>query len=203
MNTRFSVINHDDVIAHLPEQVRFGGSADISAKCAGRYLGISSYGQATNVHLKGVIDEVHMAKEVVVLTASYQTEIGVGAIIVQADRVLLVRRAHPPLQGEWSIPGGLVETGETTKEAVIREVREETGLHIEPVRLVEVFERILRDRDSRVQYHFVLIDYLCRPVSGEAQPGSDVTEVQWAKLDDVESLGVAPESFEVMRKAMR
>ena len=125
-----------------------------------------------------------------------------GAIIVQADRVLLVRRAHPPLQGEWSIPGGLVETGETTKEAVIREVREETGLEIEPVRLVEVFERILRDQDSRVQYHFVLIDYLCRPISGEAQPGSDVTEVQWAKLDDVESLGVAPESFEVIRKAL-
>ena len=85
---------------------------------------------------------------------------------------------------------------------MIREVREETGLHIEPVRLVEVFERILRDRDSRVQYHFVLIDYLCRPVSGEAQPGSDVTEVQWAKLDDVESLGVAPETFEVIRKAL-
>ena len=128
--------------------------------------------------------------------------LGVGAIIVQADRVLLVRRAHPPLQGEWSIPGGLVETGETTKEAVIREVREETGLHIEPVRLVEVFERILRDRDSRVQYHFVLIDYLCRPVSGEAQPGSDVTEVQWAKLDEVESLRVAPETFQVIRKAL-
>ena len=129
--------------------------------------------------------------------------LGVGAIIVRDSRVLLVRRAHPPLQGEWSIPGGLVETGETTRQAIVREVHEETALEIEPGALVEVFERILRDQDSRVQYHFVLIDYLCRVVSGEAQAGSDVSEVRWANMGELEALAVAPETCSVIRKATR
>ena len=129
--------------------------------------------------------------------------LGVGAIIAQDGNVLLVRRANPPLQGQWSIPGGLVEIGETTKEAVIREAREETGLQIEPVHLVEVFERILRDQESRVQYHYVLIDYLCRVLSGRAIAGSDVSEVRWANCDELESLSVAPETCAVVRKAIK
>ena len=129
--------------------------------------------------------------------------LGVGAIIFRDDSVLLVRRANPPLAGEWSIPGGLVETGETTKEAILREVREETGLEIEPVRLVEVFERILRDSDARVEYHFVLIDYLCRIVSGEPCAGSDVSEVRWARLAELESLAVSSDTCAVIRRAMR
>ena len=131
--------------------------------------------------------------------------LGVGAIIVRKEdnRVLLVRRSNPPLQGEWSIPGGLVETGETTKQAIIREVREETGLEVEPVKLVEVFERILRDQDARVEYHFVLIDYLCRVISGEAHPSSDVSEARWVRLEELESLAVAKETCEVIRKAVR
>lgn len=126
--------------------------------------------------------------------------LGVGAIIVSGDKVLLVRRANPPLQGEWSLPGGLVETGETTQEAVAREVLEETGLQIEPVKLVEVFERILRDSEGRVEYHFVLIDYLCRITSGDAHAASDVSDVRWAKLDELAPLAVAPETCEVIRK---
>jgi 8-oxo-dGTP diphosphatase len=125
----------------------------------------------------------------------------VGGIIVNDDNVLLVRRANPPLQGQWSLPGGLVETGETTQEAVVREVLEETGLHIEPVKLVEVFERILRDEEGQVEYHFVLIDYLCRVTSGDAHAASDVTDVRWAKLDELASLAVAPETCAVIRKA--
>ena len=127
--------------------------------------------------------------------------LGVGAIIVRDERILLVRRANPPLQGEWSIPGGLVETGETTKEAIIREVREETSLEVEPVKLVEVFERILRDTESRVQYHFVLLDYLCLVISGEAKASSDVSDLYWATCDELESLAVAPETCAVIRKA--
>jgi 8-oxo-dGTP diphosphatase len=127
----------------------------------------------------------------------------VGAIIVQDERILLVRRSNPPLQGEWSIPGGLVETGESTKEAIAREVREETGLEIEVVKLAEVFERILRDRESRVQYHFVLIDYLCRVIAGEAHAASDVSEVRWVKTDDLEKLAVAPETCEVIRRTVQ
>lgn len=126
-----------------------------------------------------------------------------GAIIVQDERILLVRRSNPPLQGEWSIPGGLVETGESTKEAIAREVREETGLEIEVVKLAEVFERILRDRESRVQYHFVLIDYLCRVIAGEAHAASDVSEVRWVKTDDLEKLAVAPETCEVIRRTVQ
>jgi 8-oxo-dGTP diphosphatase len=129
--------------------------------------------------------------------------LGVGALIFRDDRILLVRRANPPLEGEWSIPGGLVETGETTKQAIIREVREETGLEVEPVKLVEVFERILRDQHARVEYHFVLIDHLCRIVSGETHADSDVSEVRWAGLEELESLGVAHETCAVIRKAAR
>jgi 8-oxo-dGTP diphosphatase len=128
--------------------------------------------------------------------------LGVGAIIVRDEQVLLVRRSNPPMQGEWSIPGGLVETGETTREAIIREVREETGLEIEVVKLAEVFERIVRDPDSRVQYHYVLIDYVCRPTTSEAHAGSDVSEVRWVNTDRLEKLAVAPETCEVIRKAL-
>jgi mutator protein MutT len=128
--------------------------------------------------------------------------LGVGAIIVQDDHILLVRRANPPLQGEWSIPGGLVEVGETTKEAIIREIQEETSLEIEPVKLVEVFERILRDKSNLVQYHFVLIDYVCRIVSGEPRAGSDVSELRWAKMKELDGLKVSPETCAVIRKAV-
>jgi len=128
--------------------------------------------------------------------------LGVGAIVVHDNRILLVRRANPPMQGEWSIPGGLVETGETIKEALIREVSEETCLEIEPVRLIEVFERILRDKEARVQYHFVLIDYLCRVLSGEARAGSDVSDLVWATIGELESFSVADETCRVIRKAI-
>jgi 8-oxo-dGTP diphosphatase len=127
--------------------------------------------------------------------------LGVGAIIVRDNQVLLVRRANPPLQGEWSIPGGLVETGETTKQAVVREVREETSLEVEPLKLVEVFERVLYDGESRVQYHYVLIDYLCGPISGDTRAGSDVTEVHWATLDELESFKVSKDTCAVIRRA--
>ncbi|HEU5231507.1 MAG TPA: NUDIX hydrolase [Terriglobales bacterium] len=128
--------------------------------------------------------------------------LGVGAIVIHDNRVLLVRRANPPLQGEWSIPGGLVETGETTRDAIVREVLEETALRVEVAALVEVFERILRDNQSRVQYHYVLLDYRCCVASGEAYAGSDVSEVRWVTLDELELLSVAPETCAVIRKAV-
>jgi mutator protein MutT len=128
--------------------------------------------------------------------------VGVGAIIIDDNRVLLARRANPPLQGEWSIPGGLVEIGETTRDAIIREVLEETALRVEVVTLVEVFERIVRNNQSRVQYHYVLLDYRCRVLGGQAQAGSDVSELRWATLDELELLSVAPESCAVIRKAL-
>jgi mutator protein MutT len=128
--------------------------------------------------------------------------LGVGAIIFRDDKILLVRRLNPPLKGEWSIPGGLVETGETTQQAIIREVMEETALQVVPIKMVEVFERILHDEQSRVQYHYVLLDYLCRVDGGEAQAASDVTELRWLPAEELESLSVAPDTCAVIRKAI-
>ena len=104
--------------------------------------------------------------------------VGVGAIIIEDGRVVLVKRAHPPLQAEWSIPGGVLEVGELVRDAAIREAREETGLTVEPGELLGVYDRVLRDAEGRVQYHYVLIDFLCRRVAGDLAAASDAAEVQ-------------------------
>jgi ADP-ribose pyrophosphatase YjhB (NUDIX family) len=95
--------------------------------------------------------------------------VGVGAIIIEDARVVLVKRLHSPLQAEWSIPGGVLEVGELVREAAIREAREETGLTVEPGELLGVYDRVLRNPEQRVQYHYVLIDFLCRRVAGEGR----------------------------------
>ncbi|MBI1791592.1 MAG: NUDIX hydrolase [Acidobacteria bacterium] len=105
--------------------------------------------------------------------------LGVGAIILDGDRVLLVERGKPPQQGLWSLPGGAVETGETLDAAVRREILEETGLEIEPLSVVEVFERITRDAAGAVEYHYVLIDYLCRVTGGALEARDDAARVEW------------------------
>ncbi|HEY5177097.1 MAG TPA: NUDIX hydrolase, partial [Terriglobales bacterium] len=104
-----------------------------------------------------------------------QPIIGVGAVIVDRNRVLLVRRATEPLKGEWSVPGGMLELGEKLHDGLRREVLEETGLHVEPGDVLDVFDSIFRDEQGRTQFHYVLIDYICRAVSGEAKAGSDVS----------------------------
>ena len=106
--------------------------------------------------------------------------VGVGAVIVHQARVLLVRRGTEPLRGRWSLPGGLVEIGESLTEAVTREVREETGLIVEPVELIELLDRIHREGE-RVRYHYVIADYLCRLVGGELLAASDADAVRWAE----------------------
>jgi len=111
--------------------------------------------------------------------------VGVGAVIIDGDRVLLVKRAHEPLKGEWSLPGGAVEVGESLEAALVREVREETCLDVTVGPVVEVLDRIGRDANDRVEYHFVIVDYLCRVASGTATCGSDAAEVQWAQRSDL------------------
>lgn len=106
--------------------------------------------------------------------------IGVGAVIVSDGRVLLVQRGTEPALGRWSIPGGLIEVGEMLTEAVIREVREETGLEVDPVELIELLDRIHRDGD-RVRYHYVIADYLCRVVGGTLNAASDAAAVRWVE----------------------
>lgn len=126
--------------------------------------------------------------------------VGVGAIIIKGERVLLVKRAHPPLQAQWSIPGGVLEVGELVREAAIREAREETGLVVETGELLGVYDRILRNPEKRVQYHYVLIDFLCRPVGGELQAADDAAEVQWFTQAELPALKLAADTHEVIGK---
>ena len=127
--------------------------------------------------------------------------VGVGSIIIEGDRVVLVKRAHPPIQGQWSIPGGVLEVGELVREAAIREAREETGLIVEPGELLGVFDRVLRDSEKRVQYHYVLIDFLCKRVGGELLAASDAAEVRWFTLEELPALNLAEDTLEVIRRA--
>lgn len=131
---------------------------------------------------------------------------GVGAVIARpqpagASQVLLIRRGQEPLKGEWSLPGGAVELGETLEEAIRREVLEETGLTVEPLGIIEAFDRISRDRDGHVQYHYVLIDFLCRATGGALQCATDAVEARWAAEDDLH--GLTPLTVEVIRKGLR
>ncbi len=106
--------------------------------------------------------------------------VSVGAVIVEAGRVLLVRRGNEPMKGHWTLPGGLLELGESLADGVKREVREETGLIVEPIELIELLDRIHRDGE-RVRYHYVIADYLCRVVGGQLQAASDADAVRWVE----------------------
>jgi ADP-ribose pyrophosphatase YjhB (NUDIX family) len=125
--------------------------------------------------------------------------VGVGAIIIADERVMLVKRGNPPLAGEWSIPGGLLELGETVRSAVIREAGEETGLKVEPLILLGAYDRLLKDEDGRVLYHYVLIDFLCRRVSGEPQASDDATDARWFTKPELSLLPLADDALEVIR----
>ena len=126
--------------------------------------------------------------------------VGVGAIIIERGRVVLVKRAHAPLQGQWSIPGGVLEVGELVRDAAVREAREETGLVVEPAELLGVYDRVLRDQSQRVQYHYVLIDFLCRRVGGELAAAGDAAEAQWFAPEQLPALGLAQDTAEVIGK---
>jgi len=109
--------------------------------------------------------------------------VGVGAVVVDGGRVLLVRRGREPLKGQWSIPGGLLEVGESLVDGVAREVLEETGLIVEPVELIELLDRVHRE-DGRVRYHYVIADYLCRVTGGVLLAASDAEEVRWTERSE-------------------
>jgi 8-oxo-dGTP diphosphatase len=134
---------------------------------------------------------------------------GVGAVVVRDSNgraeVLLVRRAHEPMAGSWSLPGGAIELGETTRDACIREVFEETGLVVQPIAEVEGFDMILRNDAGRVRYHYVIIDILCHTTGGELSCGSDAVETVWAETEAVLERGhfaLTPRACTVIRKAL-
>jgi 8-oxo-dGTP diphosphatase len=110
--------------------------------------------------------------------------VGVGGVVIHRNRALLIRRGSEPLKGEWSIPGGLIEVGESLTDAVQRELKEETGLDIEPLGIIEIFDRIFR-RGRRVQYHFVIVDYVCCLKGGRLRPASDVLDARWVRREDL------------------
>jgi 8-oxo-dGTP diphosphatase len=128
--------------------------------------------------------------------------VGVGAVIVHGDGVVLVKRGTAPLRGTWSLPGGVMEVGEPLADAVAREVREETGLEVAVGPLVDAVERIYRDEAGRVAYHYVLLDYLCRVTGGELAAGSDASEVKVVEPQGLAAQGLSPATIGVIDKAL-
>jgi 8-oxo-dGTP diphosphatase len=128
--------------------------------------------------------------------------VGVGAVVIDGTKVLLVRRGNEPLKGEWSLPGGALEVGETLQQGVVREVLEETGVTVVPASVVEILDRIVKDEESgRVRFHYVLIDFVCRVTSGSPLVGSDADEVRWVDRAVLEEYRVAPVTVRVIEKA--
>src|SRR6266478_3228608 len=138
--------------------------------------------------------------------------VGIGGVVVEGGRALLIRRGNEPLMGQWSIPGGTLELGETLQEGTARELTEETGLLVKVIEMIEVFERINFGRGAdetwttmeerrRPRFHFVIVEFLCERISGMPVAGGDVTDVKWASEDELEKFSLTPTATRVIRKA--
>ena len=127
--------------------------------------------------------------------------VGVGALIIEGDRILLVERGKEPLKGYWSLPGGLLELGERLTDAIRREVLEETGLEVQPVSMHEIFERIMPDADGRPEYHYVLIDYICRVIGGTLTAASDASRAAWVPQRNVAEYHLTEGTLTVIERA--
>ena len=129
--------------------------------------------------------------------------VGVGGVIIADGRALLIRRGHAPLEGQWSIPGGTLKTGETIVGGIRRELEEETGIEVRVLDMIEVFERIFRDKDGKVQYHFVILDYLCEMTGGTPRAGGDVVDVAWAGEKELAKFELTEAATRVVKKAFQ
>ncbi len=128
---------------------------------------------------------------------------GVGALIIRRNSILLIQRARSPLKGYWSLPGGLIETGESIEAALRREVLEETGLLARPKKMFEIFERIILDQQGRAEYHYILHDYLCTVVGGELKAGDDAGRVAWVPRAKLKTLQLTEGTLEVIERAFQ
>jgi ADP-ribose pyrophosphatase YjhB (NUDIX family) len=124
--------------------------------------------------------------------------VGVGAVVWRGDRLLLIRRGRPPRLGQWSLPGGGQQLGETLSEAVAREVREETSLELASVRLITTVDLIERDQEGRVQFHYTLIDFTAEAEAGEPIAGDDAVDIAWFRPDQLEGLGLWTETLRII-----
>lgn len=129
--------------------------------------------------------------------------LGVGALILDGDRILLVQRGNEPLKGWWSLPGGGVETGERLEAAIRREVQEETGLVVHPVEIAEIFERLMPDETGRCEYHYVLIDYVCRVEGGKLAAGDDSAAAVWFPHEELSALRLTEGTLEVIERTFK
>lgn len=129
----------------------------------------------------------------------FRPVLGVGALVFDGSKVLLVERGKPPLVGSWSLPGGVVETGERLEDALVREVWEETGLQVTADSIATVFERIMPDEAGGCEYHFVLVDFYCTVTGGNLQAGDDSTSSQWFEIDALDGLPLTAGTLEVIR----
>jgi mutator protein MutT len=127
--------------------------------------------------------------------------VSVGAVIVDGTRVVLVKRGQEPLKGRWSLPGGVVEAGEELHAALVREAREETGLDVQVGAVVEVLDRISRDETGHLEYHYVIIDYLCQATGGALACGTDAEDARWVERADLASYDLTPKVQEVVARA--
>ena len=128
--------------------------------------------------------------------------VGVGGVVIHRGQALLIRRGREPLKGEWSIPGGLIELGEELADGVRRELKEETGLDVEPLEIVATFDRIFK-KGRRVRYHFVIVDYVCRLIGGKLRPGSDVVDACWVRRKDLPKYHLTKMATRVVLEAFR
>ncbi len=127
--------------------------------------------------------------------------VGVGAVVLSENRVLLVKRGQPPAVGKWSLPGGLVHLGETTREAIVREVAEECSVRITVAGVAGVVDRVVRDDVGRIRYHYVLVDYLAFPDSTRVTAGGDAADARWVQIDSVAGLDVTDGLVDMIRRA--
>ena len=121
-------------------------------------------------------------------------------MILRRDSILLVERGKQPMKGYWSLPGGALEVGEQLADAVCREVREETGLEVKAVNVVEIFERIMRDKTGTPEYHYVLIDYLCKVTGGELKAAGDASNAAWIRRKELPGYRVTEGTLEVIER---
>jgi ADP-ribose pyrophosphatase YjhB (NUDIX family) len=128
--------------------------------------------------------------------------VGVGAVVVRDGRALIIKRAHEPRKGEWSLPGGLLELGESLADAARREVKEETNLDIEVGPIIETFDRVHRDDQGRIRYHFVIVDFVCWSTAGEAVAGSDADGVAWVRADEIDAYQVNAHARDVILRGL-